>query len=677
MQYLLYPLLLIIYFEVIGRWILYKFDKDVHPFSFVVGFIGLMGIMFITLWPITVFNQSFYMLLCAFIFINLLLAVQIIKDLKNINFKLDIKLWILLFVLVVFQCIISANRSLGEVHGFDTLYYLNMVDFNIGNTELNSLHPHFGTYPNLDIQWHTYIYQSFYYFIAIIIYIFRYLLSFIGMSFDTLPAFIWGMQILLNFIIVGTGLICVDKLKIKNKVLNISFTILIILFIGNLYYNNSFGFIGNNYRMSIHAISTIFLIDYLKEYKIKDFWLFILMQFGLCAVASTGTFALIFILFGMFFVLYNKEKNLLKYYALIVYLPITTILVTKFYVKPWIFVVTFILCAVVYFLNDYILKLYHNKYLRIGTIIAILLILMVGSTILSGDIISIEMFFNNYSEYADMSWDYFDFFDLRHYIFNLIVLIPLMFYLYKERKNNLAIIFIILIVTFFNPLASYFMNTLNWVYYRAYDIIINQFTICLFVYFMYQNIAKITYKKVFTIIVFVASCFMALTQIPLYFHESFKVSDSMDMIHKIDKEELEVIRNVKEMIKDYDIKEPKIITSTFYMASYIDNSIYLFGKEKRFNSFYQDESANELYKIFFPVDHIYDNFRPSEKPDYQNCLKYLNNTNYNILVVDNGLYYKDEIKNEHLPLTNLIESDKTYVKSEYSTSKYAVYLLNK
>ena len=42
------------------------------------------------------------------------------------------------------------------------------------------------------------------------------------MSFDTLPAYICGMQILLNFIIVATGLICINKFKVKNNILNFS-----------------------------------------------------------------------------------------------------------------------------------------------------------------------------------------------------------------------------------------------------------------------------------------------------------------------------------------------------------------------------------------------------------------------------------------------------------------------
>ena len=673
MQYLIYPIFLILYFEILGRWILYKFNRNIFEFSFIIGFVGLMGIMFITMWPITVFNQSFYLLLFTFIFINLVLVFNIIKDYKKINYKINIKLWLILLVLVLFQCYMFSQRSLGETHGFDTLYYINLIDFNIGNSELNSLHTHFGTYPNYDIRWFTYIYQSYYYFVSLIIYIFRVIFSVVDVSFETLPAYVWGMQILLNFIFVATGIICINYYKF-NKYLKVALGLILILFLGNLYYNNALGFIGNNFRMSIHAISTIILLDYLKDYKQEDFWLFILMQFGLCAVASTGTFSLIFILFGMFFVLYNKEKDLLKKYAIIMYLPLTTILVTKVQVQLWVFIFVFIICLIVYYLNDIILKLYQNNIIRYGTIFIAFISLYIGSFIMTKDIINLEMFFNNYSEIADMSFDYFMFNDIVHIIFNIFILSILFYYIIKNRSSKLSIIFIILILTFFNPLGSFFMNQINWVYYRAYDIIINQFTIVIFILYMYMNIR---YKKVLVVTCLTIGIVITSIQVPSYSHSSFKVDKDLDVIHKINKQELEVIRNIQTMVKEENIINPKIITSTFYMPTYIDNSIYLFGKEKRYNSFYKDESAYPLYLIFFPVDYIYDNFRPSDIPDYKNTIKYLNETTYDILVVEHGLYYTDTIKNESWPITTLIEEDGTYQKTKYSTSKYAVYDLRK
>lgn len=47
------------------------------------------------------------------------------------------------FVLLVFETYITLNRTLGDIHGFDTLFYLNDISFNIGNPKLYSIDPSF------------------------------------------------------------------------------------------------------------------------------------------------------------------------------------------------------------------------------------------------------------------------------------------------------------------------------------------------------------------------------------------------------------------------------------------------------------------------------------------------------------------------------------------------------
>ena len=675
MQYFIYPFILLAYFELLGRWIMLKLKREPFEFSFVIGFVAVMTFMYLFTWPITALNQSFYMLLgvCAIAF--LVSLGLMLKDIKKISYEIDFKYWLLLGVLFAFGMLVSWNRTLGETHGFDTLYYLNMIGFNIGNPEMNTLHPHFGTYPNNDIQWITYVFQSFYYFVPVVIYAFRQALGIIGVSFETLPAYVWGFQILCHSIFIASSLMCVKELNCKNKWLNLAFVILLVLFLNNLYYNNVYGFIGNNYRMSIHAIATIVLFRYFKNPNKTDLLLFIGIMLGMCGVSSTGTFATVFVLFGLFFVVYKSEKDILKYYAIALYVPLVNILVTKIGMSWYLLLGVLIFCALVYVLNDYILKLYQNKYIRYGTLVLVALIFIVASGIMSKKILDIKLFFNNYSEIADMSWDYFMFDDLRHWIFNPIVLIPYIYFLIKNPKHPFSIICIVLMITFFNPFGSRFMNTINWVYYRAYDIIINQYTLIFFIYYMYKTIDYKYLKNMIAIFVLTGSIVLSIIQIPRYYHESFEVYDDYNPIYKISNSEVEVIYNVRNMVNDLEIDKPKIITPTFFMPTFIEDSTYLIGKEKRYDySKYEDLTFN-LYLIFFPVDGIYDFFRPEQNPDYQNTIKYLDECDYDILVVDNSNYYYDEIEQTHKPITELIETDGRYQKTVYSTAKYAVYYL--
>lgn len=671
MQYLLYPFLLLIYFELVGRWLFMKIKKKPMNFSFVVGFLFIMAILYLISWPITAFNGNFYHLVILYTILFIISVIILVKDFKKLSFKVDYKLYIIFFILLIFQLLITWNRTLGEPHGFDQIYYINMVSFNIGNEAMNTLHPHFGTYPNTDVQWITYVFQSFYYFIPYIIYIFRTVLGFVGMSFETLPAFVWGFQIIQTAIFVAVSILAIKEVGSNNKILNIAFIVLLVLFMGNLYYNNALGFIGNNYRMSIHAIATIFLFKYFKDY--DKIWLFMFMMamLGMCAVSSTGTFSFVFVLFGLFFILYDKEKDLLKYYSIVLLIPVINILVTKFGLKWWVFVGSLMLVIVVYLLNDVLIKLYQNKYLRLGTIIFCALIFIVGSTIITHNPFNIDRFFTNYSEVQDMSWDYFDFYDYKHWIFNLMVLIPLFYYLIKNRRDNFSIMSWVLIVVFFNPFGSTFMNQINWVYYRSYDIIINHFTIIYFINYLGNNIK---FKDIYNVLILVLSSILAIAQIPTYWHESFIPDEDYNHLFKIENSELEVIYNVRKMVEDKNIDSPAIITSTFYMPSFIEGSTYLIGKEKRYNYNDFDENSYELYLIFFPDTDSYNGFRPDDEPLYSETNDLLAASEYDILVVDFGQYV--DYNGEFVPLVDVVEEDGRFKRSEYSTARYAVYYLD-
>lgn len=669
MQYLLYPFILLLYFEAIGRLVLMKLKKPVLDYSFIIGFLAVMAVLYLASWPLTAFNGSFYILTGFYVLLFILSLIWLIKDFKKIDWHFNLKMWILLGIFLIAAIVSSYFRTLGDPHGFDPLYYINMISFNIGNPEMNSLHPHFGTYPNTDVQWITYVFQSYYYFIPVVIYLFRTVLGFVGMSFETLPAFVWGFQIIQSAIFVGTSIICIKELKINNKILKIALIILLCLFLGNLYYNNAFGFIGNNYRMAIHAIATLYLFRYFKDHDRIDLFIFMMAMLGMCAVSSSGTFSFVFVLFGLFFVLYDKEKNLLKWYALFLFIPLINILVTKFGLKWWVFAGSLLLIIIVYLYNDWLLKLYKNKYWRYGTIMLVALIFIGASIYLTHNPFNIDKFFTNYSEVQDMSWDYFDFYDYKHWIFNLLVLIPLGYFLIKNHKHPFAIISWVLILTFFNPLGSAFMNKINWVYYRSYDIIINHFTLAYFIYYLGENIV---YEKLYNFLILAMSSLLAIVQIPSYWHESFIPDEDYNPIYKIENSELEVIYNVRRMVEDYSIEDPAIITPTFYMPSFIEGSTYLIGKERRYNYDKYDDNSYALYLIFFPTDG-WDNFRPADKPDYDHVIDLLKDSDYDILVVDYGLYAT--VDGEFISLADAVEKDGTYKRNEYSTAKYAVYYL--
>lgn len=672
MLYFLLPFLLLIYFELIGRLFFLKIKKEPLDFSFVIGLSLVMAILYILSWPITAFNGDFYHLASLYILLFIISIILIIKNIKKISYKFDYKLYILFFVLLAFEIFISYHRTLGDPHGFDTVYYVNTISFNIGNHELNSLHPHFGTYPNTDVQWITYIFQSYYYFIGVFLWGVQNVLKLVGIIFEILPGIVWVFEILQEMFFIATSILCIKEINSKNKLLNISFICLLVLFFGNLYYNNVFGFIGNNFRMPIHALSTIYLFRYFNNKDKTDLFISFMLMLGMCSFASTGTFALIFFLFGLFFALVDSEDNLIKYFVVVCFVPAINILITQFGQKWYIPLLVLILFIGVWYLNDFIIKLFRNNIVKYGTIALATIILMVLSFTITHNLFDFNAFLNNYSEIADMSFDYFMFNDLRHYLFNPLILFAMFYFLIKNRKSKFSILCWILIIVIYNPFTCTFMNKINWVYYRTYDIIINNFTILYFInYFLKENE---NIKKIGTIIVLVVSIVLSCVQIPIYYHETFIPDDDYNPIYKIENSELELIRNVRQMIDDYDIKNPKIINQTFFMGPFIKDASYLFGKEKRYDYQKYDDTTYALYLIFFPHDSAYDNFWPKgDVADYENLKKYLDDCDYDILIVSSNTFFYDD-DNQYIQLSTYVE-ECGYRKSEYSTSQYDVFYL--
>lgn len=670
MKYFILSIPLFFYFELLGRAILSKFNRKPFDISFSIGMVFTVATLYVVGWPISSLNMPsnyYVVLLCVYFLITL---VFIIKNLKKIDYSIDYKYLIVFLILLAFEVFESFNRTLGDPHGFDIVFYANYIGYNVDTPALNSVQPLFGTYPNTHPQAITYVFQSYNYLISSFIYIMMKIFGLVNISLDFLPSYVWTFQILLHCMFISISLSSIKELNIKNEILKSSLVILLILFLNNLYYNNAFGFLGNTYRMSIHALATIFLFRYFDSKEHNDLFIFLTCMLGLCGFSSTGTFAFVFVLFGLFFYLYDKEADLLKYYSIYLFTPTLNILCVKLGVKWYVVLSTILIFMLLYFLNDVILKIYKNKYIRFGTIAIVALFLIVMSVRITHNLFNFYGFTYNYSERQDMSWDYFDFFDYRHWIFNTIVLLPLFYHLIKNGKHPFSIVCIVLIVSVFNPFGATYMNKINWVYYRTYDIIINQFTLVYFINYLFENLNK---RKMVSCSLLVGSIVLAVTQIPQYYHETFEPSDDYNYIYKIDNSELEMINNVRQLIKDKSIENPRIINSTFFMNTFIKNGQYLIGKEIKYNYDSFDDLSYQLYLIFYPPNG-WDNFRPADQPMYDKVIELLKQCDYDIVVVDNGLFI--DYKGEYMSLADAVCSDGTYTKSKYSTAKYAVIYLH-
>lgn len=669
MYYLFLALPLLVYFELLGRLFFLAIKKKPIEFNFIIGFCVLIAFLYVVGWPISIYGlPSIYyvILVCSFVFVT---SVLMVININKINFKLNLKLWCLLIVFLLISIYVSFNRTLGDPHGFDSLFYINFIGYNVDTPSLNNVHPLFGSFPNTYYEKTiTYAFQSYNYFVSSIIFVYKKIGSLFALHIETLPTYVWTFQIILSSFYIGSSIEAIKHINPKNNIFRVAIFILLVLFMGNFYYNNCFGFIGCNYRMPVHTMATIYLFDYLKNNQRKDLFVFFILMTSICGFSSTGTFSFVFILFALFFIVCDKESKLIKYYSIVLFFPVLNILFIKINTSITTILVCLFLFSLIYLLNDIILKIFRNRTIKISTIIIISILLIFVSIFFytkNGNFV--KGFIDNYSEMQDMSWDYFMFSDIRHIIFNTLVLMPMAFYLVINRKEKVAMMIIILIITIFNPLSANFINSINWVYYRSYDLIINQYTIAYFLFFILNRVNR---KGLYSCLVLLLSSVLSIIQVPRYYHYQFVPDENYNPYYKIDNKELELIWNLQKLVEDNQIDEPKIASPTFYINTFINNSECLIGKEKTYN--YADTNFNDygLYTIIFPEDG-WDNFLP-EDIIYEYLKPYLENSKYNILIADYNKYIT--YYGEYISLSDAIER-MGYKKTSYSTPNYAVFLL--
>ena len=58
MQYFIFAIILLIYSELVGRWVLYKLNKETYNFNYILGFGLIIAIAYLLTWPITLFKLT-------------------------------------------------------------------------------------------------------------------------------------------------------------------------------------------------------------------------------------------------------------------------------------------------------------------------------------------------------------------------------------------------------------------------------------------------------------------------------------------------------------------------------------------------------------------------------------------------------------------------------------------
>lgn len=669
MIYFVLPLLLIIYFEILGQSLGTFLHIKKDTFSFLLGYVSFIAACYITTSILTALNCSFYIALVFYILIFISSFYLIYKNIKSLKISFNFYHLLLVVISLVILMYFSFQTSLGDLNGFDSTHYLNMVTGNIGLKELNLNNVVFGTNDhNISYQ---YTFQSYYYLASVLIYLFQKIVCLLGQEFFSSVGYIWCFQILFYVSFVTLIINSLEKYFKGNYFAHVSLLFLFVLTYGKLYFNSAFGFYGNTIRTVFIAFAIYHLVEYFDNKDKNEKTVFTISMLAACGTSSSAVFMIFFTYFALFFLEIDDDNNLFKEYAIILFIPMVNLFTVVMNNIIYSLLVSIILVLCLYFGNDIFISMVRKYRLKYPLLVLSFLLMFILSYRVTNNIFDFSAFLNNGNERYDMTIDYFDL-NLGYYstkIYKVVSLISLLLYLLLHYKDKYSKFILILIIVFFNPFCCSFINSVNVVYYRAYELIFNPFTVILFT----NSLLNIVNNKYigYGYFAFVILIVMVKGSVdkPLYWHDTFVPSSDYNVIYKMTNEELNIIREINSLSIYESIDEPKIITPNLLTQSMIPSGIYIYGREYQINPNWST-SEKALYDIFWPVIHFGDARQP-ENPDYDNMCKYINDADIDFIVQPKATEYFDKEQNIWYSLTYKIDECGTY--AFYDTDNYSVY----
>jgi len=672
LPYILVSLVMVSYFEILGQYILYKLKNDNYIISFWIGFIITMAYGYVTTSLVSALNGPFFLLLIIYGVYFVSSILFIIKDRKKFKMKYNTLYYFISTILIAVLLCYTYNTGLGATHGFDTLFYTNLISNNSSSSILNNFNIYLGSGLSRKIPY-AYTFQSYYYFCVVIIFLVKPVLNFIGFDVNNLDLIVWIFQIVFDYFLISLLINVLEKYAKKRYLLHLLFVLVFVFYYGKIYFNNIYGFFGNSFRTIAIGYSMLCLYELTKNYSFENKVLFGTCIIGSCAFSSSSLFIIVFILFGSLFVLIEKDKNIFKYYSIIALFPLIDLLSVvsrKIYIG---IIGSIIVCLLLYLFNDIFYKILKNKKVRYWLIALCSLTMFVLSYKTSGMVCNLQGFTNNASEVADMTINYFSFSFISKYVRNrycILVWILLLGNIIFNQKEDIIKVISILIVVIFNPFCFSYLQKLDLVFYRAYDLAINPFTIILFASLLLDKIKNkyIYYILVATCIIWFGSSVNFKT--PDLYHESFEIDENYNKQYKMSNDQIDIINVLKTKINFDGLDNPYILTDNVFTQCNIPSGKYIYGRVMSTLDSW-NEAELQCFKIFYPVD-CYGDPRTPEGADYKNIKKYLIESGIDYLVVNKSLIYHNEENDTFYSIDELVGA---YFYSYYENDGYTIYCI--
>lgn len=661
MFYFLIPLLLTLFFELFGRNVAKKMHISALTFYFPLGFFACLCLTY-PLLLLTINNGSFYLFLLIIAILLIAAVTIIIKDIRKIDSRLSLSALLLLLLLTAFLTYYSINTGLGDLNGFDTSLYLNFVTNNIANPHFNSKDIFLNGPTEVSLTY--YSGQVYYYLAGVIVYVFGKAAALLNIEYYYATAFIWTFQLFFN--LCFAAVLIEGYRNVRHKAAALFPLTLLLVFFGRVYFNNVYGFFGNSWLTLAISYGSLFLYRYLKDRERKDRYLFYLHLLAGCSLSSSGIYVLIFALFALFFCDY-QQKALFKEYAWVAVLPLINALNMERFPLLVVYGLPLTIALLFYFVGPGVAD-YINKHRLIIPFLLLCFLLTFGaSRFYSRSIWDFSGLLDNLSQRYDMTINYFYLEEGKHLInfYKVFVLTVFGLVCWVERRESYIQFALILILVFFNPFSCNVLNHFINVYYRAYVLLINPLSLLIYYDYLAERLDLGYPALVLTLVVLLIG---EISQ-PLYYHYSHIPSKDYDPIYKMDKSEMAVIRELREMFGFFGEEDPYIISGNLLTQSMLPQGHYLYGRDY-FISEKWSAAEKALYGIFYTPQYLGDQL--VKDPDYDNMAKYLKQAGIDFLVIDKRVEYHDLLQNNYYSLFYKVNNEcATY--PVYENDNYAIY----
>lgn len=663
MRYLVLPILLVFFFEMLGNTIVAKIGIKGFAFNSIIGFATFMGFYYVLCFPLVLMKASFRLLMLITLIFIILCIILIIINFKKDHHTHDFKALAFVVFVVILQIIFANSNTIGSISLYDTVNYTNLITGNIYSSGLNTI-DFMNGFPGENIG---YAYQAYYTFASVAYYLTNGIFSRINVQFFYFTQHTWMYSVILYFFIAQLFVNFVEEYKVKNNLIRILLFIFIILFMGNFYWNSEQAYLGNSYRMIITSYIFLYIRYYFSEKNISNLYMIILLSYANVACANSNSTLTIILAFGLW-IIGDNERNYLRILIALTVMPMINMFIQLRVNNLIIIIFVFVLLFIGYFESDFnrIVERFKLKYF-VTVLVALTLVLL--SVKVSGSLFNFDGFLNNLSGWSDMTWDYTDFSSPWRFIANAFyigITLCALVKCYREKSTKLLIL---IGVVFFNPFAANIQNEYMPVFYRNYDIVINYSTIFLSLSTFQYNKAK--YINEILIILIILASYVAIKQINYHPNESFNKTDDYNEVLKMTNDEADTILFVKDYLNSNNITNIKAISSILQLRTELPNIKTLYSRNKSFNGIDDDY---ELYKVFYPSDYFGDPYAP-EDPDYCNICKLLGDSDYQLIVQDKRIDYYDSVSETYYSLMYLINECGTY--PIYENDTYAVYYYEK